>query len=1088
MGNLDSLRYGVEHELRQHGDRSTCIAVDRATDRRVVLKTDTPSSIAHEARVLDALPPATGPQLVDVIWSADGHLTLALELLEGRSLGDAAQSVGSEALPALAIEICQTLGQLHRAGITHADLKPSNILVGGTAHARTVRLIDFGFALAPFSDPEDAAQELGGTVGYIAPELLRRWAIDHRADQFSLGVILREICAAHDGRERWDPILARLCARLPAHRFADILAAADAIADQFGLPPSRHRRPSFFADSSRFRSPGIEQLREALGEHPGERVLIQARPRVGLPRILRAAVLEQAARGGPKLVSLDLGAFDSPRARDWAERFLDRCKEARMGVLLGVADPSPGFHWLPAEQAEWARLVTRDIPRRLRYDGLGEVALTAIVGDALGTGGEEVERLGGVLAQRSAGDLHLVRDGLEAVVRTAAEREGLRWRLRAAELDLALAAWSPAPPPPTLEQAPAGQRRALCLLARGGPSLSEALAARLLNHFQMSELLAQLLDRGYLIRSGAERVEFITAHLYREALSVELREQARIDAWLLEHQTPRNEDAGEVIRSCRRAARLGRTDVESDLLARAVAAAELQRRGRDLRLLLAYPEPEPAPWTEQKAIEVASRLTSTLIPHWNQGRILNALARAVYTIDPALACRLLERTLSLDDSEAGADALLQLLNHTSTRGSDEEFARLRQCAEAREEAGRGLKPGVVDSFLARRAWRQGDPARAEELGTIAAERMRGGGSLYEAFNLQMLAILRFARDASGAKAIMERALESARDPEHQAQLSYNLCNMYIRTGDYEAAARCADAAIEGLRGRVSPELYTGLRIHRLETWTDLNRVDRAISEAHNLLGLSSLRALKTRHVYVRVLLGLCHLRGKGSQQAIAECAGAWEQMREDAELSRQTMRTDILRILIDVLLDLEAWPTVREREESLALGRESAAATDLTVAARADALKAQASGDLIRAKSILAEREPLARTLTERSPAARYLHHLGCVELAIARSDSDAGAARRASDLFREVISFFPGPGHEHNRSRALLCLALALECQQETDSALDVLDDAVTLCRRSGGLGTLARCLEARVRIVVAEPGDAQGKARSRFEHRQEE
>ncbi|MBE0434014.1 tetratricopeptide repeat protein, partial [candidate division WOR-3 bacterium] len=71
-------------------------------------------------------------------------------------------------------------------GFVHCDLKPEHILFD--PNQRQVKLIDFGFAGTPEEDIQAA-----GTLGYIAPEVLKGTAINQRSDLYSLGVIMYEI-------------------------------------------------------------------------------------------------------------------------------------------------------------------------------------------------------------------------------------------------------------------------------------------------------------------------------------------------------------------------------------------------------------------------------------------------------------------------------------------------------------------------------------------------------------------------------------------------------------------------------------------------------------------------------------------------------------------------------------------------------------------------------------------------------------------------------------------------------------------------------------------------------------------------------
>ncbi len=90
------------------------------------------------------------------------------------------------------LEMLQALSYLHRRGIVHRDLKPGNVLVAG----EQVRVLDFGLATA--WDREDADEEIVGTLGYMAPEVLSGQRPTRSADLYAVGVMLYEIiCGGH---------------------------------------------------------------------------------------------------------------------------------------------------------------------------------------------------------------------------------------------------------------------------------------------------------------------------------------------------------------------------------------------------------------------------------------------------------------------------------------------------------------------------------------------------------------------------------------------------------------------------------------------------------------------------------------------------------------------------------------------------------------------------------------------------------------------------------------------------------------------------------------------------------------------------
>ncbi|HYN96498.1 MAG TPA: AAA family ATPase, partial [Pilimelia sp.] len=91
----------------------------------------------------------------------------------------------------LAIDAAGALGQAHRAGLVHRDVKPDNLMIGDDGR---VRLIDFGLAGRSGVRAENVAV---GTFTYSAPEqtgVLHR-PVDARADLYALGVVLYECLA-----------------------------------------------------------------------------------------------------------------------------------------------------------------------------------------------------------------------------------------------------------------------------------------------------------------------------------------------------------------------------------------------------------------------------------------------------------------------------------------------------------------------------------------------------------------------------------------------------------------------------------------------------------------------------------------------------------------------------------------------------------------------------------------------------------------------------------------------------------------------------------------------------------------------------
>ena len=129
----------------------------------------------------------------------------------------------------------------HEQGIVHCDLKPGNILVDQQSR---VVVTDFGFAFVVTGNTKSQWNSIGGTAGYLAPEILRGQSEPTpAADIFSLGVLLWNLISAElpqDGElanvntpllESIAPISRRCLAREPGDRFPRVAEFVSALED-----------------------------------------------------------------------------------------------------------------------------------------------------------------------------------------------------------------------------------------------------------------------------------------------------------------------------------------------------------------------------------------------------------------------------------------------------------------------------------------------------------------------------------------------------------------------------------------------------------------------------------------------------------------------------------------------------------------------------------------------------------------------------------------------------------------------------------------------------------------------------------------
>ena len=159
----------------------------------------------EEARLASRLGHANVVQVFE-FDEVDGRYYIAMELVRGRHLGRVVERarergvrLGLPRAVHVGAEVAKGLAYAHRLaeggrplGLVHRDVSPHNVLVSFEGE---VKLADFGIARAMGRAGLTAPGTLKGKPAYMAPEQARGEAVDARADVFSLGVVLWELCA-----------------------------------------------------------------------------------------------------------------------------------------------------------------------------------------------------------------------------------------------------------------------------------------------------------------------------------------------------------------------------------------------------------------------------------------------------------------------------------------------------------------------------------------------------------------------------------------------------------------------------------------------------------------------------------------------------------------------------------------------------------------------------------------------------------------------------------------------------------------------------------------------------------------------------
>jgi serine/threonine protein kinase len=160
----------------------------------------------HEAQALAAL---NHPSIVTIydFGQAGGFYFLLMEFVDGVNLRQAMKAGRFTPEQALAVvpPVCEALQYAHEHGIVHRDIKPENLLLDKEGR---VKIADFGIATMLHADGSNVGlteSQPAGTPQYMAPEQKEHRTTDHRADIYSLGVVLYELLTGELPADKFQP-------------------------------------------------------------------------------------------------------------------------------------------------------------------------------------------------------------------------------------------------------------------------------------------------------------------------------------------------------------------------------------------------------------------------------------------------------------------------------------------------------------------------------------------------------------------------------------------------------------------------------------------------------------------------------------------------------------------------------------------------------------------------------------------------------------------------------------------------------------------------------------------------------------------
>ncbi|MCP4504270.1 MAG: protein kinase [Deltaproteobacteria bacterium] len=135
----------------------------------------------------------------------EGTFYIAMEYMQGSTLLDILRKAHEKNIDlpphfclCVAAEICAGLSYAFRQrgddgaplGLVHRDINPRNIVVTPSGE---VKILDFGIARASTKKHQTKSGVIKGTPGYMSPEQMQGFSVDHRSDQFCVAILAHEL-------------------------------------------------------------------------------------------------------------------------------------------------------------------------------------------------------------------------------------------------------------------------------------------------------------------------------------------------------------------------------------------------------------------------------------------------------------------------------------------------------------------------------------------------------------------------------------------------------------------------------------------------------------------------------------------------------------------------------------------------------------------------------------------------------------------------------------------------------------------------------------------------------------------------------
>ncbi|MCH2209133.1 MAG: protein kinase [Lentisphaerales bacterium] len=198
-GAASTQRYIDIQSFASGGEKEIFTAYDQVTKRTIALARPVHKdyrNFLREARLTASL---DHPSIINIyeISEEPEDTYFTMKMVDGESLVQAIYKKSTRESLTTFLTLCDGMSYAHSMDIVHLDLKPENVLLG---HFGDTQIIDWG--LAQRLNEKENKIGRSGTPGFMAPEQRCKIAeVDHRADVYALGAILKFILENNDGKQ-----------------------------------------------------------------------------------------------------------------------------------------------------------------------------------------------------------------------------------------------------------------------------------------------------------------------------------------------------------------------------------------------------------------------------------------------------------------------------------------------------------------------------------------------------------------------------------------------------------------------------------------------------------------------------------------------------------------------------------------------------------------------------------------------------------------------------------------------------------------------------------------------------------------------